>query len=101
MKFTKPLLSGTLIKRYRRSLADIKLDDGSTVTAHVFNVGPLHGCTARGSRVLVSDSDDVSRRHPLTWEMVEIGGHWVSVNPKVSRKVLQEAIVRESIPRLR
>ncbi len=97
MKFPSPLLSGTLIKRYRRSLADIKLDTGQVVTAHVFSLGPMTGCCEPGRPVLVSDSADRSRRHPLTWELINMDGVWVGVNPNVSRKAVHEAIVGGAI----
>ena len=37
MKFDQPLVHGVLIKRYKRFLADIQLDDGSLVVAHCTN----------------------------------------------------------------
>jgi sugar fermentation stimulation protein A len=100
MKFPQPLVRGTLLRRYRRSLVDVRLEDGSTITAHVFNVGPLPGCCERGSKVLLYDSGDVTRHHPFTWELVEVNGTWVGVNPTMSRKIVREAIIEGAVSRL-
>lgn len=101
MKFPSPLLRGTLIKRYRRSLADIKLDGGAIVTAHVFALGAMRGCCEPRRPVLISDSGDRARRHPLTWELIDMNGVWVCVNPTVSRRILHEVIVDGTIESLR
>jgi sugar fermentation stimulation protein A len=100
MKFPTPLVSGTLIKRYRRSLVDVKREDGSTVTAHCTNVTPMLGCYHPGNRVILSDSGNPARRHRLTWELIEIGGTWVCVNTAVARKVVFEALQEKAIPSL-
>lgn len=101
MKFSTPLLTGTLIKRYRRCLADVRLDNGSTVTAHVFSMGSMRGCCEPGRPVLLSDSGDRTRRHRFTWELINIDGNWIGVNPTVARKVLTEAITGNAIESLR
>ena len=44
MEFKQPLIHGTLVNRYKRFLADIKLDDGSLVTAHCTNSGSMKSC---------------------------------------------------------
>ena len=100
MKFAAPLISGTLIKRYRRSLADVKLDNGSIVTAHSPSLGSMAGCSDPGRTVLLSDSGDTSRRHPLTWELIDVDGTWVGVNPGMARKIAREAIMDGAIPSL-
>ncbi len=98
MKFPTPLVTGTLIKRYRRSLVDVKLEDGSTVTAHCSNVTPLLGSYQPGNRVVLSDSGNLSRRHRLTWELIEMGGIWVCVNAAMARRVVFEALKEKAIP---
>jgi sugar fermentation stimulation protein A len=85
------------MKRYRRALADVRLDQGTVVTVHVFNNGTMAGCSLPGSRVLISDSGDPTRKHPYTWELVEVGGAWVCVNQKISRQVFVEAIEAREI----
>ena len=100
MKFPTPLVSGTLIKRYRRSLVDVKLEDGSTVTAHCANVTPMLGCYQPGNRVILSDSGNRARRHRLTWELIEMDGTWVCIDTAVARKVVYEALQERAIPSL-
>ena len=73
MKFAQALIPGSLIKRYKRFLADIELDDGRVITAHTPNTGSMLGCCEPGSRVWLSDSGNPERKYPLSWELVEEG----------------------------
>ena len=100
MKFPSPLLCGTLLKRYRRSLVDVKLDDGAIVTAHNAAFGQMTGCSQLGRPVMLSESKDKGRRHPHTWEMIEMNGVWVGVNPSNAHKLVAEAIAEKRIPSL-
>jgi len=100
MKFRSPLIRGTIVKRYRRSLVDVKLDNGRIVTAHSPSLGPMTGCYEPGRPAMLSDSHDPNRKHPLTWELIDMGGIWVGVNPSAAKKVLVEAIDTSGIPSL-
>jgi len=100
MRFKTPLLQGTILKRYRRSLADVRLSSGKVVTVHSPGLGPMTGAYEPGSPVFVSDSQDTSRKHGLTWEMISIKGTWIGINPVVARKVLQESIEVGGFPSL-
>ncbi len=71
MKFANPLLPGTLIQRYKRFLADVRLDDGATVTATCPNTGSMMGLTTPGSKVWLSESDSPTRKYRHTWELIE------------------------------
>ncbi|MBM2846848.1 MAG: sfsA [Bacteroidetes bacterium] len=92
MKFVSPLIPGTLVKKYRRFLVDVKLTTGKIVTAHCPTMGTMNGCCEPGSPVMLSDSHDPSRRNQLTWELVQVNNAWVGVNAAVPGKVLYEAI---------
>lgn len=74
MEFDEPLIPGRLIKRYKRFLADVTLDDGETVTCHCPNTGSMMGCADPGLRVWMSRSRNSKRKYPLGWELVETGG---------------------------
>jgi sugar fermentation stimulation protein A len=100
MLFKSPLISGILIKRYKRFLADIKLDDGTEVTVHCANPGAMMGITTPGSRVLLSKSDNPKRKLPLSWEMVEIDGVWIGVNTSNPNAIVYKALLNNQIPAL-
>jgi sugar fermentation stimulation protein A len=80
MEFRNKLVHGRLIKRYKRFLADVTLDDGSKVTAHCTNSGSMKSCLEEGAEVWLSPANDPGRRTPFTWEMIRIGGGWVGIN---------------------
>jgi len=93
MQFPDPLIEGELIRRYKRFLADIRLRDGSQVTAHTPNTGSMLGCNEPGSRVWLRDSGSTTRKYPLSWELVETRcGTLVGINTGLSNGLVREAI---------
>ena len=92
MQLPQPLLSGRLLRRYQRFLADVELDDGRRVTAHTPNTGSMRQCAVPGHRVLLSASVNPARKLPFTWELVEIEGSWVDVNTQRANRVVEEAL---------
>lgn len=92
MKFSSPLLKGRLIKRYKRFLADIELDDRGIITAHCPNSGAIQGVTNPGTPVWVSLSDNPTRKLPYTWEMANVGGTYVGVNTSHPNGLVCDAI---------
>lgn len=87
-----PLIPGTLEKRYKRFLADVRLDNGTVVTAHCPNSGSMMGCNIPGSTVMLSKSPNLERKLPYTWELVQIEGHWVGLNTMLPNRLAEEAI---------
>lgn len=87
-----PLISGTLVKRYKRFLADVVLEDGSTVTVHCPNSGSMKGCATPGSPVLLSRSSNPGRKYPFTWELVLVNDFWVGINTALPNRLVHEAI---------
>jgi sugar fermentation stimulation protein A len=87
-----PLFPATLIKRYKRFLADVMLEDGTTVTVHCPNSGSMRGCAAHGSRVFISRSTNPGRKYPCTWELVESAGFWAGINTGLPNRLVREAI---------
>jgi sugar fermentation stimulation protein A len=69
--FGRTLIEGKLIRRYKRFLADVRLSDGSEVTAHCPNTGSMLGCQPDGARVWLSRHDNPKRKLRYTWELVE------------------------------
>lgn len=92
MRFEPPLVLGTLIKRYKRFLADVTLADGTAITAHVPNTGSMASSSAPGSKVALSCHDKPGRKLPYTLELVEANGGWVGVNTARPNHVVEEAI---------
>lgn len=100
MKFGQELIPGRLIKRYKRFLADVALDDGRIITAHCANSGSMEGCQRPGSRVYLSRHDSPKRKLKFTWEMVRVGHAWVGINTVHPNRVVYEAIESGRIPEL-
>ncbi len=104
MKFPTPLLTGTLIKRYKRFLADIRLDNGKIVTAHCANPGSMMGLKEAGARVWLSMSDNPKRKLKYSWELLEVdlgcGPHLVGINTNHPNRIVAEAIADGRIPEL-
>lgn len=92
MRFPSPLLPGTLVRRYQRFLAEVRLADGRLVTAHCPNSGSLEGCLRPGNPVYVSHHPDRLRRLRFTWEMIRVGRAWVGINTLWPNRLVVEAI---------
>ena len=92
MQFHPPLQAATLIKRYKRFLADVKTDEGIEFTVHCPNSGSMRGCSTPGSRVLLSTSPNPNRKYPQTLEMIREGSTWVGVNTMLTNAIVAEAI---------
>lgn len=96
MEFPAPLVEGTLLRRYKRFLADVELASGVTVTAACPNTGSLLGCCEPGSRVWLSESDSPARKYRHTWEMVEARACGrpvlVGINTGLPNRLVAEAI---------
>ncbi|HRK17880.1 MAG TPA: DNA/RNA nuclease SfsA [Hyphomicrobiaceae bacterium] len=104
MKFASPLVRGTLVQRYKRFLADVRLDDGTVVTATCPNTGSMIGLREPGQTVWLSTSDSPTRKYRHTWEMVEHdqgkGGRLVGINTSHPNKLVEEAIRAGKMPKL-
>ncbi len=104
MRFPTPLIPATLIRRYKRFLADVVLPNGVEVTAHVANPGAMTGLNAAGSRVWLSKSDNPKRKLPYSWELVEVdfggGAELVGVNTAHPNALVGEALKDKLFPGL-
>lgn len=100
MQLPSPLLRGRLIKRYKRFLADIILDDGREITAHCANPGSMLGVAIAGAMVWVNEHNNKKRKLAFSWEMVEIGGTLIPINTVNPNKIALEAIEAGAIAEL-
>lgn len=87
-----PLIRGRLIKRYKRFLADVELDDGSVVTAHCPNSGSMRGCAEPGAPVWISESDNPKRKLKHTWEIIRTEASWIGINTQVPNRLVKVSI---------
>jgi len=92
-----PLIEGVLIKRYKRFLADIKLESGEVVTAHCANTGPMKGLLSEGAKVRMSISPSPKRKLPFTWEQICVLDAkneevWVGINTLFANKLIKKVI---------
>ena len=101
MKFGKPLVHGKLIKRYKRFLADIQLDNGEIVVAHCTNSGTMKSCLEEGAEVFLTPVNDPKRKTRFTWEMIRINNGWVGINTSNPNLLAYEAILYGEIPGLK
>ena len=100
MQFIEKLIPGKLIRRYKRFLADVKLDDGTVVTAHCTNSGTMKTCLEEGAPVYLTPVDDPKRKTKFTWEMIYINGDWIGINTSVPNLLAFEAIRDGKIKKL-
>ncbi|MAR91478.1 MAG: DNA/RNA nuclease SfsA [Pseudomonadales bacterium] len=101
MKFDPPLATGTLVRRYKRFLADITLADGTELTLHCPNTGSMKNCQAPGSTVWYSDSGNPKRKYRHTWELVQVGPKAIAgINTGRANALVKEAVLAGVIPEL-
>ena len=94
------LTTGTLIKRYKRFLADVQLEDGAVVTAHCPNSGAMKTCSDPGRRVYLSYHENPRRKLKYTWEIIRMPESLVGVNTLIPNKLVKDAIERNLIHEL-
>lgn len=100
MRFTRPLFDATLLRRYKRFLADVRLGDGRELTVHCPNSGAMTSCSEPGSPALISDSENPKRKLRYTLEMVKSGRTWVGVNTANPNRAVAGFVERGRIAEL-
>ena len=95
-----PLTNATLLKRYKRFLADVLLEDGTEVVAHCPNTGRMTSCWEPGVRVQLSHSDNPKRKLAWTLERIDMGQGWIGVHTGRVNHVIAEAISQNKIASL-
>ncbi len=101
MRFPDPLIPGTLIKRYKRFLADVELfDGGGVVTAHCANSGSMLSVNEAGADVWLSPARNPDRKLKYTWELASVGGGLVGINTSLPNAIVADAIHAGAIAEL-
>jgi sugar fermentation stimulation protein A len=101
VKLKGGLERGTLIKRYKRFLADIETSNGKLITIHCPNTGAMTNCQEPGSSVWYSTSENPKRKYPNTWELVQaVNGPMIGINTGLSNHLVKEALVSGTISEL-
>ncbi len=95
MRFQTDLIPAVLIRRYKRFLADCRLDaDGREITAHVANPGSMLGLAQEGTRVWLEPNDDPKKKLKFAWRLVDHGdGHFTGVDTGAANRVLKTALI--------
>lgn len=100
MDLPRPLYRGRLLRRYKRFLADVRLDDGREVTAHCANPGSMLGLLHEEAEVWLARHDDPRRRLAWSWELVRADGTLVPVNTINPNRIVAEALAEGRLPEL-
>lgn len=101
MKFPEPLQTGTLIKRYKRFLADVETESGEIITIHCPNTGSMKNCAEPGSQIWFSDSHSEKRKYRHTWEIVAVSGAAkAGINTGLANKLVLEALEKGKVEAL-
>ncbi|MDX2319054.1 MAG: DNA/RNA nuclease SfsA [Moritella sp.] len=101
MQYPSPLQPATLIKRYKRFLADVILENGEEVTIHCANTGAMTGCGDTGDIIWYSTSDNPKRKYSRSWELTEkANGDMICINTIKANQLAKEAIELAVIPQL-
>ena len=100
MEFTTPLIPATLIRRYKRFLADIRLEDGREVTAHCPNPGSMMGMAEPGTRLWVEPNTDPKKKLDYGWRLSQYPGAFVITDTSLANRIVAEALCSGRIPEL-
>jgi sugar fermentation stimulation protein A len=98
VEFLRPLVRGTLVRRYKRFLADVILEDGRAVTAHCANPGAMLGLADPGQGVWLEPVDDPGRKLRFSWRLAELGrGRFAGIDTSVPNRLVAEALAEGAI----
>jgi len=100
VRYPQPLTRGTLIKREKRFLVHVRLDDGREVIAHTNNTGTMLGCNTPGSPVWLSPAENPKRKLQWTYELIESDGVLVGINTAVPNSLAVEGVLDGTVTEL-
>lgn len=100
MQYSEPLIPARLVRRYKRFLADMLLEDGTAITAHCANPGSMLSLAEPGRRCWLSRNPDPKRKLGFSWEIEETPAGGVGINTARANQVVAEALAQGAIPEL-
>jgi sugar fermentation stimulation protein A len=100
MEFTKSLIKGKLIKRYKRFFTDVKLQN-ETVTAHCPNTGSMKGLLDEGNEVYLLPNNDPKRKLKFGLEIINSRKNLVGVNTHMANRIVQHGLKNNLISELK
>ena len=102
MRFQTPLIPASLLRRYKRFLADCQLPDGREITAHCANPGSMMGLAQPGTRIWLEPNSDPRKKLKYGWRLVDHGdGHFTGVDTSLPNRALKAALQAGQIAPLR
>ena len=96
MKFTDNLISGRLIKRYKRFFVDVKVNN-QIVAAHCPNSGSMLGLLDENNKIWISQSNNPKRKLKFTLELINVKDNLIGVNTIFANKIVLEALIDKTI----
>ena len=101
MQYSSELIPATLLRRYKRFLADVELADGSVITVHSPNTGSMQGCADPGMRVWIRDAQNPKRKYRYAWELSQTdSGTLININTILTNHLVREGIERGVVAEL-
>lgn len=98
----KDLVPAVLCRRYKRFLADVRMEDGSLVTVHCPNTGSMKNCVEEGAEVWLSKSDNPKRKYQYTWEYLRTSrGQMIGINTGRANALVAEAVESSRVDELK
>lgn len=95
------LQKAILIKRYKRFLADVRLENGETITIYCPNTGAMTHCAEPGDDIYFSESINPKRKYKFTWELTFTkAGHWICIHSQLANQMVNDALQCTEIPAL-
>ena len=96
MRFTGNLLSGKLIKRYKRFFVDVMVNN-QIITAHCPNSGSMFGLLEENNKIWISKSNNPKRKLKYTLELIKVDNSLVGINTFFANKIVHEALKNKKI----